>query len=51
MFIFWDVIVCTLVDIYRCSVLSLSISVESAGSSEISVNFYQITWHDIVDIT
>lgn len=49
MFIFWDVIVCTLVDIYRCSVLSLAVSVKSAGSSEVSVNFYQITWHDIVD--
>jgi hypothetical protein len=49
MFIFWDVIVWTLVDIYWCSVLSLSVSVESAGSSEISVNFYQITWHVLVD--
>jgi hypothetical protein len=48
-FIFWDAIVCTLVDIYRCSVLSLSVSVQSAGSSEISVNFYQIAWHDTVD--
>ena len=26
-----------------------SVSLDSAGSSEISVNFYHITWHDIVD--
>jgi len=26
-----------------------SVSLESAGASEISLNFYHLTWHDIVD--
>jgi hypothetical protein len=44
MTVFWDVALCSLVEIYWCFRWATALMMEAAGTSETSVNFYQTMW-------
>jgi hypothetical protein len=43
MTVFWDVVPCSLVEVYWV----IALMMEAASASEILVNFYQTTWRNI----
>jgi hypothetical protein len=51
--VFWDVVQCSLVEVYRrfrsVSSFIISLMMKAASTSETSVNFNQTTWRDILE--
>jgi hypothetical protein len=56
MTVFWDIAQCSLVEVYRhfkgaCCLHHQGMIMEAAGTSEMLVNFYWITWCNIPEGT